>query len=154
MERQPEGTRERFNPWPIIGVLSVLVPALIFAYFGYRGESQRQDLAGQRLDRGTPEEVTSAFLGALADGRTDLARRALADGAKVNTDDPGYRGLRNVRVSGEGGDGEATDGAMVLAEFVTVRPWASGEAPGPQKRRVVLRRQDERWLVVRITPVD
>lgn len=153
MEPQERPQKKPFSPWPIIGVLSVLIPALVLAVVGYRAESRRQESVAQRLESGTPDVVVGAFLSALSDGRTDVARTAVAESADLDVDDPGYRGLREARVSGAD---EATDAARatVLARFVTVRPWASGEAPGPQERRVTLERRGGRWLIVRIAAAD
>ncbi|HSK48600.1 MAG TPA: hypothetical protein VLA05_11465 [Coriobacteriia bacterium] len=154
MTEQPQ-IHKPFSPWPMIGVISVLLPVLIFAYLGWRAENLEQSSAQRGLAEADAQEVAVIFYEGLADGRHDVAAAALARGAKgVDLAEPGFEGLTDVRVMRSEGSapgvtsGEAT--TSVLVEYTTTRPWHDGRVPGTYRQRVDIEQRNGEWRITRL----
>lgn len=150
--KPPSRPRRRGTPAAVIGILSVLIPAAIFAYVGWRSEVSQRDTGFQQLNGASPKQVVLVYFQAAGNAEDDLVKATLSPrmASRFNVD-PGLRGVEDVRITSFT---SAENSATAVVRFVTVRPLFDGQPPGPLRQKFGLARSDERWRITSISPPE
>lgn len=144
-----EARKRREWRWPLLGVVSVLLPALIFAALAYKAEQSRRDEALRAVRTAEPAEVARIYLEAQSDDWDDVV--SAASGGEREAQE-GLRGLKILDI-GEAYStpdvplGQDATSATVVARIETARVQANGDAPGQETVFISLVRKGDRWYV-------
>lgn len=144
-----EARKRREWRWPLLGVVSVLLPALVFAALAYRAEQSRHDDALGAVRTAEAAEVSRIYLEAQSDDWDDVVSAASTGEREAQE---GLRGLKILEIGeaystpGASLDADASS-ATVVARIETARVQANGDAPGQETIFISLVRKGGRWYV-------
>lgn len=154
---QSDGASRRQWIWPLLGVLTVVIPALIVGAIAWRNSVAASDAAAARASSANPGELSLIYLGAASDDDKRLLAETLDPGLDKGSTgyaaltDPGLRGSNGQSVTDERVDGSK---AVVRVRLSTTRPLADGTPPGPLRGTVGLVNESGRWYVTSLAVAD